>query len=96
MKVVKYSFENISVMKTIQLFRAFFIRSGIKVAQKQEILVKFAVFMIMIMGLSQSRWLDIKLLLGLHEPLMNHFRFLKFNSLQKDSMLKADLSLRNF
>ena len=55
MKVVKYSFENISVMKTIQLFRAFFIRSGIKVAQKQEILVKFAVFMIMIMGLSQSR-----------------------------------------
>ena len=46
--------------------------------------------------LRHSRWFDMKLLLGLYEPLMNSFLFLKFISTQMDSTLQSDLSLRNF
>ena len=47
------------------------------------------------MRLRHSRWFDIKLLLGLYEPLMNHFLFLKFTSTQIDSILQLDFASRN-
>ena len=46
--------------------------------------------------LRHSRWFIIKLLLGLHEPLMNHFLFLKFFSAQIDSILQLDFTCRYF
>ena len=47
------------------------------------------------MQLRHSRWFDRKLFLGLHEPLMNHFLFLKFTSTQIDLMLQSDSTFRN-
>ena len=38
------------------------------------------------MRLRHSRWFDKKPLLGLYEPLMNHFVFLKFTSIQINSI----------
>ena len=46
--------------------------------------------------LRHSRWFEIKLLLALDDPLMNHFLVLKFYSAQIDSILQLDLTCRNF
>ena len=46
--------------------------------------------------LRHSRWLAMKLLLVLYEPLMNHFRSFEFISTQLDVILQLDLILRNF
>ena len=44
--------------------------------------------------LRHSRWFDIKLLLGLHDPLMNHIFFLKYTSTQIDSVLQSDFTFK--
>ena len=72
-------------------FYVLFIHSDIKVAQKQEILIHFNIFINDVIKTLKMIWYE--LLLGLYEPLINHLLlyFLAFTSTQVDSMLWSDL-----